>query len=92
MGVRVRDRVSARGQSAQLAHLAQHLERRGSAVHQVADQPEAVRRCGEADEVEQLAELGVAALDVADRVVRHEEKGDARIARPSRLFAHVAPQ
>jgi len=47
------------------AHLAQHLERRGTAIHQVADQPEPVRGDGEADEVEQLAELGVAALDVA---------------------------
>ncbi len=57
---------------AERLHLAQHGERFGSAVDEVADEPEpvaAARR--EADQLEQLAELRVAALDVADRVVAH---------------------
>jgi len=52
-------------------HLAQHGERSGPAVDEVADQPQPVARRREADDVEQLAEFGVAALDVADRVVGH---------------------
>ncbi len=50
---------------------AQHAERVGTAIDEVSDQPQPVRRRIEGDHVEQLPELGVAALDVADDVVTH---------------------
>ena len=59
------------GGVAQRHHLAQHGERAGAAVDEIADEPQPVVARREADEVEQLAELRVAALDVADRVERH---------------------
>ena len=59
------------GGIAQRLHFAQHRERLGAAVDEIADEPETVALRCEADEREQLAELRVAALDVADRVVAH---------------------
>ena len=52
-------------------HVAQHRERPGAAVDEVADEPQPVARRREADEREELAEFRVAALDVADGIVRH---------------------
>ena len=59
------------GRGAERLHVAQHGERIRAAVDEIADEPQAVARLGKADELEQLAELRVAALDVADRVVAH---------------------
>ena len=56
---------------AERADLAQHREGIGPAVDEVAHQPQPVGGRREADQVEELAELGMAALQVADRVVRH---------------------
>ena len=56
---------------AQSADFAQHRQRVRAAIHEIADQPQAIRCRREADQVEQLAELGMATLDVADCVVRH---------------------
>ena len=68
---------------AQRLHLAQDRERTGAAVDEVADEPQPVARRREPDQVEQLHELLVAALQVADRVVRHRAEGS--FARASRL-------
>jgi len=54
-------------------HFAQHRERVGPAVHEIADEPQAVLARRERDEVEHRAELGVATLEVADRVEGHVE-------------------
>ena len=56
---------------AQRLHFAQRGERIGSAIDDIADEPQPVLARREADQLEQLAELGVAALDVADRVEAH---------------------
>ena len=53
---------------AQRLHLAQHRERVRAAIDEVADEPQPVAARREADQLEKLAELGVTALDVADRV------------------------
>ena len=57
--------------SPQRLHLAQHGERRRAAVDEVAGEPQPVALGREADDLQQLAELRVAALDVADGVVAH---------------------
>ena len=54
-------------------HLAKDSEGAGAAVDEIADEPQTVLRRREPDEVEQLAELGVTTLDVADRVKGHED-------------------
>ncbi len=59
------------GGIAQRHHFAQHGKRVGPAIDEIADEPQAVAARREADEVEQLAEFGVAALDIADCVERH---------------------
>ncbi len=61
------------GGIAERHHFAQYRERSGPAVDEVADEPQPIAARRESDEVEQFAELGVAALDVADRVERHVE-------------------
>ena len=53
---------------AEPAHEAQHLQRVGTAIDQVAHQPEPVAGAVEADQFEQFAELRQAALEIADRV------------------------
>lgn len=53
-------------------HLAQEGERRGPAVDEVADEPQAVALARKADEREEIAEFCVTALDIADCVERHE--------------------
>ena len=58
---------------AQRFHFAQRGERIRSAVHDIADDPQPVLARREADQIQQLAELGVAALDVADRVADSSE-------------------
>jgi len=63
------------GRVAQRDHFAQHGQRIGPAIDQVADEPQAVGVGRETDEVEQLAEFGVAALDIADCVERHLNVG-----------------
>ena len=57
---------------AQRHDLAQHGERHRAAVDQIADEPQPVLALREADQVEELAELGMATLDVADGVVAME--------------------
>ncbi len=52
--------------------LAQHGERIGTAVDEVADEPQPIRARREADQLQQPAEFGVAALDVTDRVEAHD--------------------
>ena len=49
-------------------HVAQHRERIGTAIDEIADEPQPIARRREADQRQQLAELGMATLDVADRV------------------------
>ena len=56
------------GASPSALHFAQHGKRCRSAIDEVADQPEPVLAGSNAISVEKLAELGVAALDIADRV------------------------
>jgi hypothetical protein len=56
---------------AQRPHFAQHAERVRSPIDEIAGDPEPVVARREADQRQQLAEFGVAALDVADRVMRH---------------------
>ena len=61
---------------AQRAHEAQAGEGVGAAVDEVAHEPQAVVRAVEGDGVEQALERLEAALQVAYRVGRHDEKGD----------------
>ena len=74
---------------AQCFHFAQDGERIGAAIDEVADEPQPIFAGGESDQLEQLAELGVTALDVADRVQAHRkneacvDRWAARISRPS---------
>ena len=56
---------------AQRLHFTQHGERVRSAVHEVADDPQPILARREGDQFQQLTELGVAALDVADCVQTH---------------------
>ena len=60
------------GGIAQRADPAQHLERVGAAIHQIADQPEPVAVGGEFQAGEQRAQFRVAALHIADRIKRHQ--------------------
>ena len=53
---------------------AQHGERIGSAIDEIADQPQPIVVARKGDRVEELTQLDVTALDVADRVVRHERE------------------
>jgi hypothetical protein len=55
---------------AEVAHEAQHLERLGSAVHQIAEEPQSVPGA-EIGLAQQLLQLIEAALHVAQRVRRH---------------------
>ena len=79
---------------AQRLHRAQYRQRIGTAVDQIADQPQSVARAIEGDQIEQLSELGVTALDIADDVVAHGRSGSSRVAkrgslnRSSRLFSY----
>ena len=56
---------------AKFPHLAQDRERFRAAIDEVTHEPQAVGSRRERDEVQELAELGVAALNVADCVERH---------------------
>ena len=58
------------GPRAEIAHEAQHLERFRAAVHQVADEPQAIAAF-ENSFAQQLLQLVEAPLHVADRVRRH---------------------
>ena len=60
------------GGVAERVHLAQHGERIRAAIDEIADEPQPIARRREADQRQQLAELGMATLDVADRIKRHE--------------------
>jgi len=53
-------------------HVPQHCKRARPAVDEVADEPQAIARRVEADEIEEIAKFAVTALDVADRVERHD--------------------
>ena len=53
---------------------AQHGERPGSAIDEVANQPQPIDGARKADRVEELTQLGVTTLDVADRVMCHERE------------------
>ena len=53
------------------AHVAEHCERAGAAVDEIAGEPEPVARRIEFDPLEQTHEFRVAALQVADRVEGH---------------------
>jgi hypothetical protein len=75
---------------AEATHVAQHLERLGPTVHEVADEPEAVARSREADLVNQLLELVEAPLDVADRVRGHDALPSLADAR-HRSYAWRSP-
>jgi len=57
----------------QCHHVTQHVERARTAIDKVADQPQAIGVRGESEQRQELAELRVAALDVADCVVRHRQ-------------------
>ena len=57
--------------AAERVHLAQHAERIGSAVDEIAGEPEAIGCRRKADQREQFAQLCTTALDITDRVVRH---------------------
>ena len=59
------------GGGAERLHVAQDGKRIRAAIDEIADEPQAIARLGKADELEQLAKLRAAALDVADRVVAH---------------------
>ena len=59
-----------RGGIAQSANSAQNFERIGTAVHQVADEPERIPIGRKLQGTEQCAELRVAPLHIADRVER----------------------
>ena len=61
----------ADGGGAERLHVAQDGKRIGAAIDEIADEPQAIALLRKADELEQLAKLGAAALDVADRVVTH---------------------
>src|SRR5664279_1316385 len=54
--------------------LAQHGERIGAAVDEITDEPQPVGARREADQLQQPAEFGMAALDVTDRVEAHERE------------------
>src|SRR5438874_8689037 len=56
---------------AELAHVAQHRQRLGAAVDEIADEPEPVLRRIEGELRQELAQLVEAALHIADRVRRH---------------------
>src|SRR6187399_309407 len=64
-------------------HLAQHGKRFGTAIDEIADQPQPVGARRETDQLEQLTELRVAALDVADRVMTHRSKIIRAAAMPT---------
>ena len=72
-------------------HLAQHVERSGAAVDEIADEPEPVLAGGETDELEEPAEFGVAALDVADCVVTHGAMGERPLERAATSGGACAP-
>ncbi len=59
------------GRGAEALHLAQYCERIRAPIDEIADEPQAVVARGKTDQLEKVAELRVAALDVADRVVAH---------------------
>ena len=62
-----------RGRPAQRTDAPEHRERGGTSIHQVADEPEAVPVRREAQSGDELAELGVATLHVADCVEGHRD-------------------
>ena len=65
------------------ANAAQHLERGGPAIDQIADEPEPVAIRGEFQRFEQGAELRIAALHIADSVQRHRPPSAALRASPA---------
>src|SRR5437867_10400668 len=75
---------------AQRLHRAQYRQRIGTAVDQIADQPQSVARAIEGDQIEQLSELGVTALDIADDVVAHGRSGSSRVAKRGSLKSILA--
>ena len=58
-------------------HVAQYGERIGTAIDEVAGEPQSIARRRKIDQRQQLVEFRMTTLDVADRVKRHE-KGKAR--------------
>src|SRR5258708_38700762 len=56
---------------AEFAHEAQHVERFRSAINQVAYKPQTVARTLESHADEQLPQLVIAPLDIANRIGRH---------------------
>ena len=56
---------------AQRDDFAEHLQRLRSAIDEIAHQPQAIVAGGKPYQVEQLAQLGMTSLNVADRVERH---------------------
>ena len=69
---------------AEFFHGSQHRQRIGAAVDEVANQPQAIAGWIEGDQLEQLPELGMAALNIADDIVAHWE------SRRSRTVGEVA--
>ncbi len=61
-----------RGGVTEVAGPAQHVERAWAAVDQIADQPQVIGPGPELDALEQPVEAGLAALQVADAVARHQ--------------------
>jgi len=72
---------------AERSNLAQHGERFRSAIDEIADEPQSILVGREADQLEQLTELGVATLDVADGVKTHGFDASSRRARARRRCA-----
>jgi len=64
--------------AAERVYFAKYLQRFGPAVDEVADEPQAIARIRESDQVEELTELGVAPLNIADRVKRHGRRVTSR--------------
>src|SRR6266567_7068378 len=55
----------------QIFHGAQYRERVRASIHEITDEPQPIAGWIESDQVEQLPEFCVAALDVSDDVVPH---------------------
>jgi len=70
---------------AKRTHFTQHGERIGTAIDEIAGQPQAVIGLRESDQRQELAELRMTSLDVADRVERHGKR-EWVTARVSRLL------
>lgn len=65
---------------------AQHVERRGAAIDEIADEPELIARRRVAEVVEQPIEARLAALNVADRVTRQGQTSTRAVMKPARAL------